>query len=80
MNLKDQVFEVLTKDANDWIIDRYYAYHKPTKVNYWLRAGIFFFNCVGDYSVSIGLVNRIKLFFWLKNARRQQILNEVTGT
>ena len=74
-NKKDLVFEKLINDANDWIIDHYNATHKPSGISWWIANGLMFFKIESNSSVNIGIVNTIKLYYWLKNAKNEQFLS-----
>lgn len=77
--LKDRAFAALTNDVNDWKIDKYNAYHKPSGIKWWIANGLLFFHAEGNKDVSIGLWNWIRLYYWIKNAKRQQVIDSVYG-
>jgi len=78
--LKDRAFAALTKNADDWQIDAYNAYHKPSGIKWWVGNGLLFFHTDGNKNVSIGILNWIKLYYWIKNVKRQQVIDSVYGT
>ena len=76
-DLKNKAFLALIKNDNDWNIDNHYAYHIPSKIKYWIANGLFFFRSEGKNNVNIGLINKIKLYFWIKNVERKRVINSV---
>lgn len=73
---QDELFSILTKNVDDWDFDRFNAIHEPTEINYWICNGFSSFKQQENTRGLIGYINRIKLWFWLKEARRQQIIKK----
>ena len=82
MNVQKQLYQKLTKSTDDWVIDAYYATHS-SGLTYWVANGLAFFYPSESKSKSLGyLINlsfyyRIKLYFWLLNAARLQLLAKI---
>lgn len=74
--LKDELFNELTKDHKAWKFDRYRARHK-SGISYWIGNGIFFFNVEDGETPTLGFINWIMLFFWLKWAKNKQIIEKL---
>lgn len=75
--LKDRAFAALVKNQDDWQIDCYQAHHKPSGITYWTANGLMFFHADGRSNVSIGFKNRLKLWFWIKDVKREKVINSV---
>ena len=73
--MNNKLYKALTRSTDDWDIGKYQATHKPTNVNYWIANGIISFH--NDSGVRIGLLNWIKLWYWLKKAKKNQLLNKI---
>lgn len=73
---KDKVYEKLIKSVDDWEFTRYNAIYKPLNISYWIANGLSFFSIDSGARVGIGFMNWIKLWFWLKETRRKQILEK----
>lgn len=74
MGTKNQVYDRITKDINEWDISHYWATHKPSKVTYWIANGFPFFTIESGVKINIGLWNKIKLWYWIKSAKNKQFL------
>lgn len=77
MNSKNQVYNILTKSHKDWIFNDRYAEHNPSGVRYYVGTTVQMMWQSSDVKVSIGFINHIKLFYWLKEARRKQFIDNV---
>ena len=74
-SLKNEAYKVLTNSPDDWEIDRYNAYHKPTKIKYWIGNGLLFFHNDGHaLSVNIGFWNWLKLWRWIQDCKRMKLI------
>jgi hypothetical protein len=77
--LKDRAYEALINNIDDWHIDKYNAYHKPSGIRWWISNGLLYFHADGNKDVSIGLWNWVKLYYWIKNVKRKQVIDSVYG-
>ena len=73
--MKKEVYKHLTKNIDDWEINQFEAYHKPSGLIWWIGNGLLFFSFRSIKNVSIGLFYSIKLYYWIKNANRIKIIN-----
>lgn len=74
-NLKNQLFVYLTKSTKDWRFDAFNALHIPSGISYWTGNGLMLFsNNSTSCKVGIGLFNKVKLWFWIKDAQREKVL------
>lgn len=80
---KNRVLEVLTENSDNWAFNHKYAFYKPNKIGFWIGGGILGFKpfkkssglFLWGWGVSLGIINTIKLYYWLKNINRKQIIN-----
>lgn len=73
-SLQEQAFDALIKNADDWVVDEYYATHKPTNSKWWMHQGMWFFYC---NDIKIGLIFRIRLYYWLRDLELKKVINAV---
>ena len=64
--LKDKLFDILTQSEDDWRFDQYHALHVPSEMHYWIANGLLCFRNEGDRKASLGFLNWIRLYFWIK--------------
>ena len=77
-SLKNEAYKVLTNSSDDWEIDRYNAYHKPTGIKYWIGNGLLFFHNDGHaLSVNIGFWNWLKLWNWIQDCKRMKVIKSL---
>lgn len=62
-------FKVMTSNFRDWDFDEYHATYKPNGLRYWTSDGLFTFEEITKKKIRLGIINKIKLYYWLKNAR-----------
>jgi hypothetical protein len=77
MTLKEKAYKYLTKNINDWEMDKFRAHHKPSGITWWIANGIPFFRTESEKDVSLGFFYSIKLYYWIKNAKRIKIINNI---
>ena len=69
MNYKNEIYRALVSNDEDWTIGYHDAKHK-TGVEYWTSNGIFFFTQQQRTKVDIGIINWVKLYFYIRRLRR----------
>lgn len=79
MKLKNKLYKCLTKDYSDWEIDRYHAYHKKAQIKFWIANGFLYFNQDYGVNIKIGLINKIKLWNYLKYVKNKLILDKINN-
>ncbi len=77
LSLKQELYQSLTKDPEDWRFTKYRAIHTPTKVSWWTANGLLGFRVDNASMLSIGLYYHIKLWFWLKKCQSILIKNSL---
>ena len=73
---KDEFYEKITESISDWEFSAYNAYHKKSGIKFWIANGLLMFH-YDDSKIcpSMGVINRIKLWFWIGNAIREKSIN-----
>ena len=74
--VKKELYKSLTKDINHWEIQEHVAINNEAGIIMWIANGFLFFKPYHD-SLELGFINKVKLYIWLKNAHRMQIINKV---
>ena len=70
----DGLYRMLTKDINDWdFSSKHTTTHDPTGYEFWTCNGWISFRVYERQNIGINFIDKIRLWYWLKNARRVQI-------
>lgn len=73
-NINKDFYDALTSDHMEWDIDACVAIHKPTGCKFWIANGLLFMK-EEEQGISIGLIYTIRLYYWLKNAKKAILLS-----
>ena len=74
-SIKNELYKTLTSDPEHWWFgDKHNVLYKPSGDKFWVANGFMFFQCRPN-PVSLGIVNRYRLWRWLRKAKAMQIIN-----
>lgn len=73
----EELYKLLTKDINDWGFSRFTTDHHPTGYEFWTCNGLICFKVHEKQKIGLNWIDTIRLWFWLKNARRVQVAQRI---